>query len=136
MRNNTAIQVQTNDKNAERGVLGSVLLENDALNRVMKLLAPVDFYTPAHQHIYGEMCGLHEQGKTIDAIALRAGLEKSGLLEKVGGEEYLLSLTEAIPSAASAEYYANLVKEKAIAREIKLAGEDAARGRSFQCSRR
>ncbi|MBN2489594.1 MAG: replicative DNA helicase [Planctomycetes bacterium] len=115
------------DLDAERGVLGSALLDREVFGRVVQILGAEDFHATTHQHIYAAMMDLFDRNEPIDALLLKARLEKAGTLDKVGGIEYLLSLAEAVPSAASADYYANLVKEKAIMRTLIAAGEDMIR---------
>jgi len=112
---------------AERGVLGAILLDFEAFGRVVQILSPPDFYSTAHQHIYAAMMDLFDQNQPIDPVLLKSALEKAGDLDKVGGIEYLLSLAEAVPSSASVDYYANLVKEKAVMRSVIAAGEDMVR---------
>jgi len=115
------------DLDAERGVLGSILLDTAAFGQVVQILKPDDYHSTAHQHVYASMMDLFDRNQPIDPVLLRSELENAGTLDKVGGVDYLLSLAEAVPSAASAEYYANLVKEKAVLRSIIHAGEDMVR---------
>ena len=115
------------DPEAERGVLGSLLLDPEAVSRVVQILQPNDFYAKVHQHIYTAMLDLFDQDRPVDPVLLKAELDRQGVLDKIGGIEYLLSLAEVVPSAASSDYYANLVKEKAIMRAIIASGEDMIR---------
>lgn len=106
------------DIEAEVCLLGSLLLDNDAVDDVVQILDKDAFYRPAHQDIYDVMVYLHDQRKPIDPVILRNELQQRGQLDKVGGVEYLASLAEAVPSAANAEYYAKIVKEKAVLRGL------------------
>jgi replicative DNA helicase len=125
--NTTVEQLVPCDLDAERGVLGSVLLDHEAFGRVVQILNAEDFHATTHQHIYAAMLDLFDRNEPIDPVMLKARLEKAGTLDKVGGIEYLLSLAETVPSAASADYYANLVKEKSVMRAIIFAGEEMIR---------
>jgi replicative DNA helicase len=100
------------DLEAERSVLGAILLLNDAFDDVVTHLPTEDrFYADAHKRIFKAIRVMREKGKkAIDAVTLAASLNKSGDLEQVGGPDYLLRILEAVPHAAHAEYYAKIVK--------------------------
>ncbi len=103
---------------AEMSVLGGILLENDALNRVLEVLTPVDFYREAHRKIFLAILQLYESGEPADLITLSDGLKKRGELEEVGNIEYLNSLVNCVPTAANIVYYAKIIKEKSIVRKL------------------
>ncbi len=114
---------------AERAVLGGVLLENSALNVVTQLLDTEDFYSRANGLAFEGMCELFRRGQPVDTITLRAWLVDRGHLQKAGGDEHLLSLTNAIPSVTNIEHHAEIVREKAtIRRLISNCHEIAAQG--------
>ena len=110
---------------AEASVLGGILLENDAINRVLELLRPEDFYRESHRKIFRAMIELSDRNEPADLITLSECLKGKGELEAAGGTAYLASLT----AAANIAYYARIVREKAILRHlIGAATEIASRG--------
>ncbi|MBI5368863.1 MAG: replicative DNA helicase [Planctomycetes bacterium] len=113
-----ADQVPPQNVEAEVSLLGSILLDNRAMDEVVQIIDPESFYRPAHRDIFDVILALHDQRKPIDIVILRDELQRRGALERVGGLEYLATLTEAVPSAANAEYYAKIVKEKATLRGL------------------
>jgi replicative DNA helicase len=123
-------RVPPNDLNAERAVLGGVLLENEALNVVTELpLRPGDFYKDAHASIFEAMLALFGEGQPVDTVTLRERLSTAGKLQRVGGDEYLLGLTDTIPTVANIEAHAKIVLEKSVVRRvIHACHETSARG--------
>ena len=114
---------------AERAVLGGILLENHALNVVTQILEPHDFYSRAHGVIFEGMTDLFRRGQPVDNITLRAFLVDRDLLKRAGGDETLLLLTDSIPTVANIEHHARIVREKAVVRRlIQGCHEIAARG--------
>jgi replicative DNA helicase len=114
---------------AEESVLGGVLLENGALDRVVELLRPDDFYRGAHRKIFRAMLELVERSEPVDLITLSETLKASGDLPDVGGTSYLAELAERVPTAANVSHYARIVREKAILRSlISTATEIVSRG--------
>lgn len=103
---------------AERAVLGGVLLENDAMNVVLEILSPQDFYSEANVKIFEAMIELFRQNQPLDQVTLREALVHSGKLAGVGGDDYLLSLTNTIPTVANIEAHARLVREKSMVRGL------------------
>ncbi len=103
---------------AEQSVLGSILLENNAINRVMEILSANDFYSEAHRKIFNVISDLSEKNDPVDLITLSNALKDKNLLDSVGGTTYLASLVDNVPSAANAANYAKIVKEKAILRGL------------------
>jgi len=103
---------------AEQAVLGSILLEADALITAMELLRPEDFYSVSHQRIFEAMMELNEEGAAIDLVTLTARLRDRDRLEEVGGVSYLARLAGAVPTAANVEYYARIVADKALLRRL------------------
>jgi replicative DNA helicase len=103
---------------AELCVLGSVLLDNETLHEVVPLIKVEDFYRDSHQIIYRAIRDLYDLGKGIDAITLIEELSKRGEFEKAGGDDAIRKILEAPPSAANAKYYAQIVRQKSISREL------------------
>lgn len=123
-------RVPPNDLEAERAVLGGILLENEALNVVSEIpLTAEDFYSEGHSRIYEAMAELFAAGQPVDTVTVRGRLNTSGQLQGVGGDEYLLSLTNTIPTVSNINAHAKLVREKAIIRRmIAACHEQAAKG--------
>ncbi|MBW2039613.1 MAG: replicative DNA helicase [Deltaproteobacteria bacterium] len=103
---------------AEQSILGGILIENDALNRVLEVLENRDFYREVHQKIFHCMVALYERNEPLDLVTLTNELKKTKQLEEVGGASYLASLVDSVPTAANIVYYAKIVKEKSILREL------------------
>ncbi|MBZ4643964.1 MAG: replicative helicase [Deferribacteraceae bacterium] len=106
------------DLEAERAVIASVLLEDKSLDKVVHLLNSDDFYHPAHRVIYSTLVRLSEENKPIDIVTLTSRLNDTDLLQKAGGIEYVSALVDIIPNAANIVYYANIVKDKALLRNL------------------
>ena len=103
---------------AEVSVLGGILLENDALNRVLEVIQEGDFYRESHRKIFAAILQLYERNEPADLITLSEVLKKREEFEAVGGIEYLNSLVNSVPTAANITYYAKIVKEKSILRKL------------------
>ena len=103
---------------AEQSVLGAILLENEALIKAIELLQVDDFYRESHRQIYGAMIDLYEKNTPVDQITLTEHLKQKNKLAEVGGLSYVAELAEKIPTAANIEYYAKIVRQKAILRNL------------------
>ncbi len=103
---------------AERAVLGALLLDPRAFDLVLEIIGPDDFYSEAHRHIYQSMVDLESKGVVIDLISLVDNLKGRGSLEKVGGEVVVGSLADGVASAVGIEHWAKLVREKALLRRV------------------
>ncbi len=103
---------------AERSVLGAVLIHNDAFNQAAEVLTPRDFYRDAHRRIFEKMIQLSERGNAIDFITLKEELSRAGELDEVGGPAYISALVDGLPHAANVEYYARIVREKSTLRNL------------------
>ena len=114
---------------AEQSVLGGLMLDNERWDDVAERVVSEDFYTRPHRHIFTEMHRLQEMGKPIDLITLAESLELQGQLDSVGGFAYLAELSKNTPSAANISAYADIVRERAVVREmISVANEIASAG--------
>jgi len=111
---------------AEQSVLGSTLLDRDAIARVAEALRPEDFYRDLHRTIYTVILELFERGEPVDLITVTNRLASIGKLEDVGGATYLASLPNTVPTAANAEFYAGIVLEKSMLRALISAGTQIA----------
>src|SRR6476660_6087574 len=109
---------------AERAVIGSLLLLPEACDEVALLVRPEDFYDGAHRAIFRHMLTLHEGGRQIDPTLLSQLLKDSGEYESVGGAAFLPELGQEVATAAHAEYYARIVRDKAVLRSLIHASTD------------
>ena len=103
---------------AEMSVLGAMILDNEVISLVIPILNKLSFYKTAHQELYQVIVDVYDKGQPVDLVVLREELKKRSLLEKVGGVEYLMELEEVVPTIGNVEYYANIVREKAIKRNL------------------
>lgn len=103
---------------AEKSVLGAILIHNDAFNHAAELIDSRDFFRDAHRRIFDKMVALSERSQAIDLITLKEELQRSGELEEVGGPAYIASLADGVPRSANVEHYARIVKEKATLRNL------------------
>jgi replicative DNA helicase len=103
---------------AEKSVLGAILLRNDAINAAVEVLQPEDFYREAHQLLLEHMVQLSEKGAAIDLVTLAESLSRADALDKVGGPAYITRLVDGVPRSTNIEYYAQIVKEKATLRRL------------------
>lgn len=110
------------DLAAEQSVLGGMLLSKDAIADVVEVLRPGDFYRPAHTAVYDAVLDLYSRGEPADPVTVAAALERRGELKRIGGAPYLVTLTQTVPTAANAGYYARIVADKAILRRLVEAG--------------
>ena len=103
---------------AEKSVLGAILIHNEAFNHAAELIDSGDFFRDAHRRIFDRMVVLSERGDAIDFITLKEELSRAGDLEEVGGPAYIAALADGVPRSANVEYYARIVKEKATLRNL------------------
>jgi replicative DNA helicase len=103
---------------AEQSILGGILIENEAINRVTEILDADDFYRDGHRKIFNALINLSERDEPADLITLTNELRKIDELDSIGGASYLASLIDSVPTAANIQYYARIVKEKAILRKL------------------
>ncbi|MGB9776524.1 MAG: replicative DNA helicase [Anaerolineae bacterium] len=114
------------DVEAEEAVLGSLLIDPDALYRVASFLRPEDFYIQKNGWIYEAILALHDRREPVDLVTLRNELEARGILEEVGGVAYLARLIDTVPTAIHVEAYGRIVEEAAIRRRLISAASDIA----------
>src|SRR5688572_19279588 len=103
---------------AEKSVLGAILIHNEAFNHAAEFLDSKDFFRDAHRRIWDKMVALSERGVAIDFITLKEELSRAGELDEVGGPAYVSALADGVPRSANVEYYARIVKEKATLRSL------------------
>src|SRR5947209_16977880 len=107
-----------NNLEAERSVLGAILLDNHALNAAIETLRPEDFFLDQHRRVFTHMIALGESQQATDLVTLTDELHCKGELEASGGAPYLASLADGMPRVSNIEYYARIVKEKAVLRNL------------------
>jgi replicative DNA helicase len=123
------LKVPPHSIEAEQSVLGGLMLDNERWDDVAERVVTDDFYTRPHRHIFTEMARLQESGSPIDLITLAESLERQGQLDSVGGFAYLAELSKNTPSAANISAYADIVRERAVVRDmISVANEIAEAG--------
>ena len=103
---------------AERSVLGAVLLDNQHFDQTQELVDSTAFYSVRHQKIFHALETMTEAGTALDLVTLKAELERRGELEQVGGPAYLATLLDGVPRSANVEHYARIIKEKSVQREL------------------
>src|SRR5258706_11431870 len=103
---------------AERSVLGAVLLHNDAFNLAAEVIDSKDFFRDAHRRIFERMVQLSEHGNAIDLVTLKEALDRSGEIDEVGGPAYIAALVDGVPRSTNVEHYARIIKEKATLRSL------------------
>jgi len=111
---------------AEASLLGSLLIDGEALTKISGLVAPEDFYDDKHAAIFAAMNSLYEKRAPIDLLTLSEQLKSSKRLDSIGGASYLTELTNYVPTAAHVEQYAGIVADKAIRRRLIGASQDIA----------
>ncbi|OCL28470.1 replicative DNA helicase [Orenia metallireducens] len=111
-------RVPPNSIDAEKSTLGSMLLDRDAIAKVIEILKPKDFYREAHTIIFNAINRLFDKGEPVDLVTVSEELKETGHLEAVGGASYITSLVNSVPTAANVEHYAKIVEEKAILRRL------------------
>ncbi len=120
------IKLPPHSVEAEQSVLGGLLLDATALDKVADLLTEEDFYRQEHRLIFKQIARLSEQAKPVDVITVAEALELTAALEKAGGLPYLGSLAQNVPSAANVRRYAEIVRERSIMRKLVEVGTEIA----------
>ncbi len=103
---------------AEKSVLGAILINNQAFNQAAEVIDAQDFFRDAHRRIFEKMVGLTDRNEPVDFVTLTDELTRSGELAEVGGPAYVSGLTDGVPRSANVEYYARIVKEKSTLRRL------------------
>jgi replicative DNA helicase len=122
------LKVPPQSLDAEESVLGSILLDSHALDRVIETMSDTDFYRESHRKIFRAMIALSEKNEPIDLVTLTDTLKARSELQDVGGAIYLAELSDKVPSAANVAHYARIIREKAVMRSlINVSNEIASR---------
>ena len=103
---------------AEKAVLGAILINNLAFNQAAEVIDAGDFFRDAHRRIFDKMVGLSERNLPVDLVTLKDELVRTGELDEVGGPAYISGLTDGVPRSANVEHYARIVKEKSTLRRL------------------
>ena len=115
-------RIPPHNLDAEQSVLGAMLESKDAIANVIEILESEHFYKPAHVEIYETILALYARGEAVDAITVADELTRRGKLDAIGGKPYIHGLLEAYPTASSAAYYAHIVEELSLLRNLIDAG--------------
>jgi replicative DNA helicase len=115
-------RVPPHDLDAERAVIGAMLVSEAAVSVVGESLAAEDFYSETHRVLYGAMMRLYSRGEPIDQLTLSDELRSVGEFDRIGGRQYVFRLVESVPTAANAARYAEIVRGKALLRAVIDAG--------------
>src|SRR5687767_10035850 len=103
---------------AERSILGAILLDNSVCNRAMELMRRDDFFLNSHRRLFDKMILLSERGSSIDLVTLSEELRRANEFEQVGGATYIASLIDGVPRTDTIEPYVKIVKSKGILRKL------------------
>lgn len=124
MEENIIARIPPNDAQAEQAVLGAMFVDKDAVLTVIEILKPEDFYRTEHSEIYSAILDLYNQSKAIDLLTVKEQLRLRGKYDVINGFEYLASLTNPMFSVSNVEYYAKIVEEKSVLRQLIKASND------------
>jgi len=121
-------RIPPHNDDAERAILGAMLIDDNAVTIAQQYLKPEDFYSPRHRKIYEAIVSLFNKGTRPDLLTLSSELEQTGKLDEAGGNDYIASLTHAVPSSANTEYYSRIVQNCSLRRSlIQVSGDVASR---------
>jgi replicative DNA helicase len=112
------LKIPPQNLEAEQAVLGSILIDKNAIYRVADLLLPEDFYIPAHERIYDAILNLYTKRQPIDVFSVTNVLKENEMLKEIGGSTYLAELTNQVTTASHVQHYASIVKEKKTRRDL------------------
>ena len=111
-------RIPPQDLDAEKSIIGAIMIDRDAIISIAQVVKPEHFYKEAHSDIYSAMFALYENREPIDLITLTAQLKKKGAFDKVGGAAYLAELASAVPTAANITQYAQIIRDHFIKRQL------------------
>ena len=113
------------NEDAEKAVLGAMLMDENALGIVLQRIRPDDFYSAVNRRVFEAIINLDTEGHRPDLLTLKGELEKTGKLNEAGGVDYIAGLTQAVPSSANVDYYAQIVQDCSLRRGLILAADIA-----------
>ena len=111
-------RIPPQDNEAEQSLLGSLLLDNNAIVRVVDFLHTEDFYRKQHRAIYQAMLDLFTHHEPIDILSVATKLKEDGALEEIGGRTYLASLVNMVPTSSHVVHYAKIIQKKRLLRDL------------------
>lgn len=117
-------RIAPHSTDAEMSTLGAMMLDPNAIEKVLEILRPEDFYHPAHQTLCEVIYSLYERRMAVDLLTVQEELRRRNQLDEIGGLPTLVAITESVPTATNAEYYARIVEEKAILRRLVQAAHE------------
>ncbi|MDO5311494.1 MAG: DnaB-like helicase N-terminal domain-containing protein, partial [Clostridia bacterium] len=109
---------------AEQSVIGAMFLDKNCIPDVIGIVKSSDFYIERHAELFEAICQLYNLGKPIDLVTLEEQLVLRGTLEKIGGIKFVVDVANAVPSTESVSYYAEIVKDKSVLRQMIAMAED------------
>lgn len=112
------VKLPPQNVDAERSVLGAMLIDEEAIGLALEILNESWFYEDAHRKIYSSILSLYNDRKSVDLVTLTDHLKSTGILDSVGGVTYISTIIDAVPTSANVEYYATIVKEKGVLRRL------------------
>ena len=112
------VRLPPQDIEAEISVLGSLMLDKDAIYRVVDVLSVQDFYKPLHRQIYEAITDLNARHEPVDVLSVGSRLKEKGKLDDIGGSAYLASLVNSVPTASHVEHYGSIVRKKRLLRDL------------------
>lgn len=124
MEENQLGVVPPQNTEAEEAVIGSLLIDPEAIIKIADTLQPDDFYVEKHKKIYETMTELFSKREPIDVVSLSNALSEGNALQQIGGRSFLVSLTSAVPTASNIEHYAKIVRQKATLRRLIKSGHE------------
>ena len=117
-------RVPPHSDDAEKSLLGAMMLSREAVMMAVETLQSDDFYSAVNKALFEAMCALYAAGRPVDLVTMTDELNRRGMMEGIGGAAYLVTLSRSMPSAANAQAYARIVEEKSILRRlIRACGE-------------
>ena len=111
-------QLPPQDIDAEQSVLGSLLIDKDAIVKIADIVAPKDFYRKAHEIIFEAMIGLYSKSEPIDLLTISSRLKEKKQFKEIGGMSYLTTLMNSVPTASNVIHYAKIVNQKKVLRDL------------------
>ena len=124
MSNESLLKIPPHNLEAEQSLIGSLLIDKEAFDKIADITNPEDFYKDAHRHVFSSMQELYTKQEPIDLLTLSNILKEKNILDKIGGRSYLASLSNIVPTSAHITQYANIIKKKATLRRLQTtAGE-------------
>ncbi len=121
-----ALRVPPNNVDAERALLGAIMLKPDSMHDVSVSVYPESFYADKHRQIFSAMLDIFTKGNPIDLLSVTHKLKDAGVLDRIGGASYLTELIENVPAASNANYYAEVVQDKSVLRGLITAADEIA----------